>query len=352
MKCYTIARKLLTSNERCLLISVGDIIQSYYFNMMYLMNFCKNLQFICLPLLIASINIGNAETISAYKIKMYTLGHAFTFNDDRTIMENTWQEACIARHLKITKLPNASYCVSDSGQAVYPQGGDLCADGSFKIPIDFGWCNEVISECPNSTWELSIDKNTCSRPDDACWKDIDNTSEIKLLAAIAYGESHWSNVYEEMAGIASAVVRRRDAAHLETTTDLVKKNDTFSYVVYNGNERFIKLMCGDEKNFKKAYEAALNALNYGEDYSEGGCFWDGYDLKTSGNNHYKYRSGFKYSDPSHNIFSTPEPPLAKRKGHKKGFYYTTYLSTTTQGRTIFWKLDKQFLKANGAVQCN
>lgn len=316
------------------------------------MRFLKFPKFILFLLFFSSLNTTFAETIAAYKIKIYTFGEAFTFNDDRSIMEDTWQEACIARDLQPVDLPNASYCINGSGNAVYPQGGDICADGAFKIPANFGWCNEIIAECPNSTWTLSEDKNTCFRPDDACWKDIENVSEVKLLAAIAYGESHWSNVYEEMAGIASAVIRRRDAAHLATITELVKENDTFSYVVYNGNERFIKLMCGEEKNFKKAYDAATNALNYGEDYSNGGCFWDGYDLKTSGVNHYKYRSGFKYSDSSHNIFSTPEPPYKNRKGRKKGFYDTTYVSTITQGRTIFWKLDKQFLKASGAVQCN
>lgn len=106
---------------------------------------------------------------------------------------------------------------------------------------------EVYDGCSCSTWELSIDKNTCSRPDDACWKDLENVSEEKLLAAMAYGESHWSNVYEEMAGIASAIIRRRDAAGFESVNMLVKKKPHFSYVVYNKNERFVKLMCGGEK---------------------------------------------------------------------------------------------------------
>tara|TARA_Y100001968_G_scaffold321634_1_gene356385 strand:+ start:3096 stop:3251 length:156 start_codon:yes stop_codon:yes gene_type:complete len=51
---------------------------------------------------------------------MFTFRQAFTFNDDRSIIEDTWQEACIARNLKPVDLPNASYCLNNYGNAVYP----------------------------------------------------------------------------------------------------------------------------------------------------------------------------------------------------------------------------------------
>jgi hypothetical protein len=66
--------------------------------------------------------------------------------------------------------------------------------------------------------------------------------------------------------------------------------------------------------------------------------------------HYKYQQGFHCSDPTHDIFSAPEPPHMPMKG-RKGYYENTYISTATRGRTIFWKLDEQFLKAMGALQC-
>jgi hypothetical protein len=237
-----------------------------------------------------------------------------------------------------------------------PQGGDICVDGSFKIPAHAGWCEKTIAECPHSGWVLSEDNTTCYRPDDACWKDIMNVSEVKLLAAIVYGEAHASEIYEEMAGIASAIVRRRDAEGFISINQLILEKKGYAHVVTNGNERFIKLICGDEKEFKKSYDAAENALHYGEDYSNGGCFWDGYDLKRDGTKHNKYIAGFHYTDPSHNIFSTPEPPPQKRRGRKdkkgKVIKYTyTYISTAAKGRTIFWKLDQQFLFAKGAKQC-
>lgn len=304
-----------------------------------------------------------AETIPATQIQLYAVDQAFTFNDDRSIFEKTWQQACIARNLEPTTLLNGFFCLNEYGNiAGYPQMGDICVDGQFKIPGNYHWCEKTMEECPHSGWTLSDDNNslyatkkTCHRSNSSCWKNIIDVPEIKLLAAIAYGEAHASDTYEEIAGIASAIIRRRDAGKFSSVNELMKKKPTFSYVVTNKNARFIKLMCGDENDFQKAYNASENALQYGKDYSNGGCFWDGYDLKTKGSGHDKYMSGFHYTDPLHNIFSTPEPPNEKKLGKKKNGKYTkynyAYISTTTQGRTIFWKLDENFLVAKGAKQC-
>lgn len=293
----------------------------------------------------------NSEIIPSFKIKTYTLSALFTFNDERSIVEDTWQNACTARGLEIVLIPGAKYCLNAYGNAIYVQQIDICSDNSYIFPETESWCDKITYQCPNSTWTLSDDKSICSRPDDDCWKDIDNVSEEKLLAAIAYGEAHRTNVYEEMAGIASASVRRRDATHAKTINELVKKYRTFSYVVYDHNQRFIQVMCKDAKNFKDAYTAAANALNYGKDYSNGGCFWDGYDLKISGIKHYKYRQGFRYAHSSHNIFSAPEPLGKHIKGSKGSYYDVVYISTAAQGKTIFWKLDDDFLEGEGAIQC-
>lgn len=74
--------------------------------------------------------------------------------------------------------------------------------------MNFGWCEVPEPSCPNSSWTLSEDKKTCTRPDFSCLIKIDEISEEKLLAAIAYGGSSTLNNYEEMAAIAYAVTRR------------------------------------------------------------------------------------------------------------------------------------------------
>lgn len=217
--------------------------------------------------------------------------------------------------------------------------------------MDFGWCEAPVASCPNLSWALSEDKKTCSRPDFSCIINPDEVSEEKLLAAIAYGESSVMDNYEEMAVIAYATLRRRDAAKMPSLQVLIKKYPSFSFVIRDGNSRYRKLMCSDtEINLEKAYDAARNALNQGIDYANGGCFWDGYDLKTSGSHHYKYRHGFHFTRDEHNIFDVLEPP-SRNIVTKKGRYDYEYESVAAHGKTIFWKLNNNFLKATGNKQC-
>lgn len=293
-----------------------------------------------------------AETIPAMMIINSKMDEAYTLNDNRSIMETTWQGVCEALGLPPTDVPGGMWCVTPSGNPVYVQGGEICADGSFQTSFDPGWCKTPLASCPNFSWTLSEDKKTCSRPDFSCWINVNDVSEEKLLAGIAYGESSIKNSYEEMAGIASATLRRRDAARQQTVNSLVNKYKKFTYVIIDGNERFRKIMCAaDENGYKLAYKAARNALEGGEDFSNGGCFWDGYDLKTSGSHHPKYISGFKFTDPEHNIFSTNEPPPRKRKTNN-GSYDYSYDSTAAHGGSIFWKYNNNFIKAKGVRQCS
>ncbi len=306
--------------------------------------------FAVIGLILYSLNVI-AETIPSSQVRNCKIDAAWTLSGHPEIMEKTWQGVCRAIDLPPTDVQGGWWCVNHSGNPIYIQSGDVCADGSFKIPMNFGWCNEPVVSCPNSSWTLSEDKKTCFRRDDACWKDIENISELKLLAAIAYGESSVNDVYEEMAGVTSATIRRRDAARFQSVNDLIQNFQNYSNVVHDGNKRFKKLMCADNENeFKIAYDAARNALAYGKDYAEGGCFWDGYDLKVSGTHHPTYRKGFQFTDPKHNVFLIDESPPVARKSRGKIYHYT-FDSTSAQGQTVFWKLNSDFLKAKGARQC-
>jgi len=302
-------------------------------------------------LIMNSTNV-HAETISAIMIQNTKMDIAYTLNDNRTIMEKTWQDVCAVLELPITDVPGGEFCVNPSGNPVYIQPGDLCADGSFKVPTGFGWCKEFIASCPNSSWALSEDKNTCSRPDFSCIINTDAVSEEKLLAAIAYGESSTRDSYKEMAAIAYATIRRRDAAHMPSVNTLIKNKyyRYFTYVTTDGNPRYRKLMCSESgESFYKAYKAAKNALDKGIDYANGGCFWDGYDLKNN-KGHSKYKRGFRFTKPEHNIFSTEES-LPNKRTIKNKVYYYVFDSTTAHGGTVFWKLNKDYLIAAGAGQC-
>ena len=52
--------------------------------------------------------------------------------------------------------------------------------------------------------------------------------------------------------------------------------------------------------------------------------------------------------PLHNILSTPEPPHKRIKA-EYGYYDNMYISTVAYGKTIFWKVDEQYLKARGII---
>lgn len=304
---------------------------------------------LCGFLFMHSLNL-HSETIPAIRLKNTLVDVYYNLSGDTSITGKTWQEVCSAIGLPPTNTPGGYWCVNRAGNPVYVATNYICADGSVGHYPESALCPIPIYTCPDG-WTLSKEKTICSRPDFSCIINTDLVSEEKLLAAIAYGEASTLDNYEEMAGIAYATIRRRDAAHKFSVNALIKKYKSFSYVISDGNERYRKLMCSESTEpFEKAFIAAQNALNKGIDYANGGCFWDGYDLKTSGKKHDKYERGFQYSDPSHNIFSAPEPPPVLKKG-QNSYFYNTYISTAAHGRTIFWKLDKQFLKAKGALQC-
>ena len=194
-----------------------------------------------------------------------------------------------------------------------------------------------------------------------------NPDELRLLAAMAFGESSNLNNFEEMAGIASVLIRQRDARGYASMQDFVKKEPTYSYVVSDGNARYATLMQLEEAqvqkealdakselkatqenikrlsekaptetdtkklkimhvelaNLKKmerslrrklheldahvmAFTAARHALEGGEDYSNGAYFWDGSDIKTNYKNHFKVKNGVKIIAPEHNIYGIPD----------------------------------------------
>lgn len=188
--------------------------------------------------------------------------------------------------------------------------------------------------------------------------------ELTLLAAMAYGESYYKdNNYEEMAGIASVLIRQRDARGYSSMQQFTKSEPTYSFVVKDGNPRYAQLIKTTEAEVNKtteeataqqeavskeiealkgqlatehdkkkaaaikkqieakealkkklgqtlsgnaghvmAYKAARNALEGGADYSGGAYFWDGWDVKTKYSNHPKVKRGIKVIDPSHNVF--------------------------------------------------
>lgn len=319
----------------------------------------KSIIFIILHFFV--LNSANSETIKSIRIFNYPVEEIYLINNPISggiSWGSTYEEACKLMGDKFfwgvvlskSELP-ACYTQPSFNMII---GADtwFCADGSisyFNVPHSF--CNDYIS-CPDNSWILSKDKSMCTR-DETCIPDPTTVSEEKMLAAIAYGESHWSNDYEEMAGIASAVLRRMDAKGYKTINELILNDSNFAYAAdaKSKNERYYNVMCNINSNgIDMAYKAAQNALNGGPDYSNGACYWDGVDLKVNGKQAYRYKFGFKILNEEHNVLSVVEPAPFKKKGRNGKFYGYTYISTAGHNKTIFWKLSNEFIAAGGK-QC-
>lgn len=196
---------------------------------------------------------------------------------------------------------------------------------------------------------------------------VSYTEEEILLAATAYGEASLENVYEEMAGIASVIVRQSTARSVSIKTLLGPAN-TYAFAASNGgNDRFKALKNADaakrqsDAGMRDALKAARNALNGGYDYSNGGYFWDGVDLKTNYAKHPKVTRGIRFADPKHNIFGVKEKEIPEVvvhwqhrdkhnnlvNGKERGRYAHTFVSTAAHGKTVFWRYNDDFLQATG-----
>ncbi|MEM5433529.1 hypothetical protein [Cupriavidus oxalaticus] len=194
-------------------------------------------------------------------------------------------------------------------------------------------------------------------------------SETRLLAAIAYGEASTADVFEEMAALASIVLRQSKARGYSSLASFTGNEKSFSFVVSDGNKRYKRLMGATAAQLEKsaamtdAIKAARNAFSGGTDYSNGAYFWDGADIKTKYETHFKVRHGIRFTNPSHYIYSIRESTklIIKKKTTKAKVdgkivtntkelyrYDHIYESTAALGGTIFWKQSDDYMKFTGA----
>jgi hypothetical protein len=189
------------------------------------------------------------------------------------------------------------------------------------------------------------------------------TDAVRMLAATAYGEGSTKDVFEEMAAIANVLVRQQIARGYKTIVGFISSDKTYAFAAHDGNSRYKRLMAAKEasiladKGMLAAIQAAQNALAVSPvDYSNGAYFWDGADIKSNYDKHPKVRAGIRFSDPVHNIYAIQEKDVKgeewwrNTKGENtklRGTWTHKYVSTAAFGGTIFWKYEKDFVKATG-----
>ncbi|MFM0646574.1 hypothetical protein PQR14_19790 [Paraburkholderia bryophila] len=221
----------------------------------------------------------------------------------------------------------------------------------------------MTSSNPSDT-QLTASAPAAAQPIDA---------QTKQLAAMAYGEASLQDNSDEMMAIASVLVRQRDSRGYSNMATFTKNDPTFSFVIGDGNARYNKMMkatadqIGKDPAMQAAIAAARNALAGGPDKSNGAYFWDGADIKSNYDNHFKVRHGIKITDPSHNIYDIKDSTklvilykIVKTKDKKTkkvktekvetGRYDHVYDSTAGIGGTIFWKYNQQYLDVTGGSE--
>ncbi|MBB2928776.1 hypothetical protein [Paraburkholderia silvatlantica] len=192
--------------------------------------------------------------------------------------------------------------------------------------------------------------------------------DVRLLAAIAYGEASTANDSDEIGGIAFAVANRCRAWDNKTVSELRIADPNYAYAWDGSNARFNKLIKTSDADLKLeaammlAVDWAEKALaNSGPDPSNGGFWWDGLDFKTRYAKHPKVRDGFKWGDASHNLFGVPENrrefvvrwKVKNKKtgqvvdGSERGRYDSVWVSTAAHGSTIFWNHNPDYIHATG-----
>lgn len=194
------------------------------------------------------------------------------------------------------------------------------------------------------------------------------SEEVRLLAAISYGEASTADDPQEIGGIAFATANRCRAWGGKTVTELRAADPNYSFAWNGSNERFNKLMRTPDSEIelnpgmRLAVDWAKKALaNEGPDPSNGAFWWDGLDFKTNYAHHKKVQRGFKWGAPSHNIFGVPENRVAittrwqilnKKTGKivdgaERGRYDSVWVSTAAHGGTVFWQHNPDYLQATG-----
>lgn len=313
--------------------------------------------FIFIGMLLKCLVYG--ETIVSTPMNNYKSDLAYLINwDSQTQIRSSYKETCQAfpelywGFIPAKNENEACYSPSRNNMVL---GTDTwyCANGTIAYYNSPYWMCNNFYVCPDPTWTLSEDNMYCSRDITMCDAKPSTVSEAQLLAAIVYGEASVNSPFEEKAAIANAVIRKRDAYHYASVNELIAKHPGYSAAVSQQNARFRIIMCSNvEKEYPDLYIATQNALDpNGIDYANGGCYWDGYDLKSKGKAHLHYPMGYLFTNPSHNVLHIDSTPPMNIEGDV-GRYNYTYQSTAGYGLTVFWKYTQEFISAQRVKQCH
>lgn len=307
-----------------------------------------------------------AESVPSLEIPNYQSDLAYIITSPEVVVGRDYQDACSRLfHLGYTWkiVPTTDVnpaCYSPTNTKRLGANTWYCADGSFTYYNSPWWYCYAIKTCPSAEWTITSNQLSCTRQSKTCSLTPTTVSEFQFVAAIVYGEASVDAGYEEMAAIANALIRKRNSyvdangnLKYPTVNQLLLRYPDISYAYKDRVERYRIALCADlEIELPQLYVAVANAFDpEGFDYANGGCYWDGKDLKQYGIKHPHYKDGYKFTDPTHDVLLVGDTPPMYHKQRGREWYFT-YESTAGYGKTIFWKTTPQFLYATGAPQCH
>ncbi len=197
-----------------------------------------------------------------------------------------------------------------------------------------------------------------------------SNSELLLLASTAYGESSVANNSSEVSAIASAIINNKNTRGSNAT--VTSTIDGFAFAATDGNARATEFnsTSAEGRNgtfMQDAVGGAINAVNGGEDLSNGATHWAGDDVGSSSEK--RATGGLNVTNASHDIHSVgsqtvsgaPVTTYWKNKAGKntsvRGTYNYTWQTTAGHGGTkpngsttgtTFMKKTDNFINATGA----
>jgi hypothetical protein len=316
------------------------------------------LQILILQLIFSLVTAAFSETISSIQVVNYKKDLAYILNTPAIVVGKNYQDACSllgSYGYKWKIIPTKSLdpaCYSLSDNLVLGADTWYCADGTLAYyNIPWWYCNDL-NTCPSPSWTLSSDGQHCTRKNSTCSATSTTVSEVQLIAAVVYGEASPNGSFEERAAIANALVRKSKAYGYATVNEFITRKKTQIASANNKVIRYQLVMCSDvEVEYPELYNMALNALDPdGIDYANGGCFWDGDDLKSQGTHQLHYPWGYRFTDSLHDVLGVGDtPPM--NISHKNGTYDYTLESTAGYGHTVFWKYTDEFMRVRKVKQC-
>lgn len=183
--------------------------------------------------------------------------------------------------------------------------------------------------------------------------------DFDFIVETLYAES--SGEYEETLGIYNVCENRAIQDKVSVLKVITTKEPYGVAGSSNDGRKRYKNEKGSNADNKRVncHKAFIDGVRNNNDITGGAYFWDGIDFSIVGKpaNKTRYQTGYKFTNPNHNIWNQGDKLLIDENGNptgkaKHGNYSYKYESVTTLGNTLFSKLsdeygDLLFRKADG-----